>query len=56
MKKTTLTFVREKETKNAVRFQEEEVAGQPAGVGSLYVQKWMAGDAQKIKVTLEEAK
>lgn len=48
----TLTFVREKETKNTVRFQEEPSAGQPPVVGSLYVAKWYAGDAHRLTVTL----
>jgi hypothetical protein len=48
----TLTFVREKETKNTVRFQEEPAAGEPPVVGTLYVAKWYAGDAQRVVVTI----
>lgn len=48
----TLTFVREKETKNTVRFQEEPAAGQPPVVGTLYVAKWFAGEAQRLTVTV----
>lgn len=48
----SLTFVREKETKNTVRFQEEPEAGQPSVVGTLYVAKWYAGDAQRLFVTI----
>jgi len=48
----TATFVREKETKNTVRFQEEPTAGQPPIVGTLYVAKWYAGDAQRLVVTI----
>lgn len=51
----TLTFVREKETKNTIRFQEEPAAGQPPVVGTLYVAKWYAGDAQRLAVTIERA-
>ena len=50
----TLTFVREKETKNTIRFQEEPAAGQPPVVGTLYVAKWFIGDAQRLKVTVEK--
>jgi hypothetical protein len=50
----SLTFVREKETKNTVRFQEEPAAGQPPVVGTLYVAKWYVGDAQRLKVTVEK--
>jgi hypothetical protein len=49
----TATFVREKETKNTIRFQEEPEGGQPPRIGSLYVQKWAVGSSQKLKVTVE---
>ena len=48
-----LTFVREKETKNCVRFVEEAEEGQPPVINTLYVQKWAAGDAERVNVTLE---
>ena len=48
----TLTFVREKETKNTVRFQEEPASGEPPVVGTLYVAKWYASDAQRLAVTI----
>jgi len=47
-----LVFEREKETKNTVRFQEVPDKGQPPGVGTLYVQKWAAGNAAKLTVTI----
>ncbi len=47
------TFSREKETKNTVRFQEDAKDGQPPRVGTLYVQKWAAGAAKNLKVTVE---
>jgi hypothetical protein len=48
-----LTFKLEKLTKNTCKFAEVEVPGQPPAIGSLYVQKWVAGQAQEIKVTIE---
>jgi len=54
-KAITLTFNREKETKNTVKFEEEERDGQPKVVGSLYVQKFAAGKAASLKVTIETA-
>jgi hypothetical protein len=51
----TLTFVREKETKNTIRFQEEPDAGQPPVVGTLYVAKWYAQEAQRLTVTIARA-
>jgi hypothetical protein len=50
----TLTFVREKETKNTVRFQEEPEPGQPPVMGTLYAAKWYVADAKRLKVTIEK--
>ncbi len=55
MPKAEIIFEFEKETKNSVRYQEVPAAGQPPIVGSLYVQKWFAGDAKTLKVTVEKA-
>lgn len=49
----TITFTKEKETKNCIRFQEDTIQGQPPKIGSLYVQKWAVGDTMKLKVTVE---
>ena len=49
----TITFTKEKETKNTIRFQEDTVEGQPQKIGMLYVQKWAVGDTMKLKVTVE---
>jgi hypothetical protein len=48
----TLTFEKEKETKNTIRYQEKPAEGQPPIVGTLYVAKFWAGSAQQIKVTI----
>ena len=45
------TFVREKDTKNTVKFT-EECDDQPPVVGALYVQKWTKPPA-RITVTIE---
>ena len=47
------TFKLEKETKNTVKFAEVQTPGQAPIIGALYVQKWAAGDATKLKVTIE---
>lgn len=52
MSDKTIKFEFEKETKNSVRYKEVPEAGQPPIVGSLYVQKWYAGDSKEIEVTL----
>lgn len=51
--KVTLTFSKEKETKNTVKFEEDERQGQPKLVGTLYVQKFMASGKDKVSVTIE---
>jgi hypothetical protein len=48
----TLTFEKEKETKNTVRYQEKPAEGQPPIVGTLYVAKFWAGAAQRLTVTI----
>jgi sortase (surface protein transpeptidase) len=50
MNKQTATFNRDKETKNTIRFTAAE--GSPV-LGSLYVPKAEAGDAQSLTVTVE---
>ena len=53
MSKIILTFTLEKQNKNSVRYQEVPKDGMPAILGSLYVQKWFAGNSDTIEVTLE---
>ena len=55
MKKKTKTvqFQKEKDTKNTVKFAEVQTQGEAPIIGSLYVQKWFAGDATSLKVTVE---
>jgi peptidyl-tRNA hydrolase len=48
----TITFEREKETKNTVRFQEKPAEGKPPIIGTLYVQKWFANGKDKIVLTV----
>jgi hypothetical protein len=52
-----LSFQRERETKNAVRFA-EQVTDAPAMVGTLYVQKYVLnrlGNPEQLRVTIEAA-
>ncbi len=48
-----IKFVKEKDTKNTVRFKEQPEPGQPNKVGTLYVQSWYAGEKTEITVTIE---
>jgi hypothetical protein len=53
-KKTkTVQFEKEKDTKTTVKFAEVQTPGEPPIIGTVYVQKWFAGDATKLKVTVE---
>jgi hypothetical protein len=50
-----LTFEREKETKNTIRFQEVGEADDPKVIGPLYVQKWALkelGNPDSLTVTV----
>ena len=47
-----VNFEKEKETKNTVKYSEVPEEGQPPIVGTLYVQKWFAGSANNVKITL----
>jgi hypothetical protein len=49
-----VNFKREKDTKNTVRFQEVEEKGKPPVIGTLYVQKWFAGDRNELTVEILE--
>jgi hypothetical protein len=51
--KRTIRFEKEKETKNTIKFNEIPEKGQPAVIGSLYLQKWVAGDARAVSISLE---
>lgn len=53
MSKQHVKFEFEKETKNSVRYKEVPEQGKPPIVGSLYVQKWFAGNAKSLQLTIE---
>ena len=52
MREFTITFTREKETRNTVRFSEQSQEGEPPVVGYLYLQRWAAGQADAVHVVL----
>lgn len=56
VKELTATLVQERETKNTVRFMEEETIDGPPVVGTLYVQKYALkrlGNPTKITITIK---
>jgi len=54
MSKTTVTFELEKQNKNSVRYKETPKDGMPPILGSIYVQKWFAGNSKTIEITIEK--
>jgi hypothetical protein len=51
----TLSFAFEKETKNCIRFKEQPEGDAKPAIGSLYLQKEIAGDAKALTVTIAAA-
>ncbi len=54
MTKKTVKFEYEKETKNSVRYKEVPDEGTAPIVGSIYIQKWFAGDSRSIEITIDK--
>ena len=54
MSKKVVMFEYEKETKNSVRYKEVPDEGTAPVVGTLYVQKWFAGDSKSIEITIDK--
>ena len=54
MSKVSVKFSYEKETKNSVRYKEEPEEGKAPIVGTLYVQKWFAGDCKALELTIDK--
>ncbi|MBU2871553.1 hypothetical protein [Colwellia sp. E2M01] len=54
MTETTINFEIEKENKNSVRYKEIPKDGMPPILGTLYVQKWYAGNSKKIEVIINK--
>lgn len=48
-----INFEFEKHNKNSVRYKEVPENGMPPVLGSIYVQKWFAGDSKNIEVTIK---
>lgn len=49
-----IIFQKEKETKNTVRYTEQPEQGKPPIIGTLYVQKWFAGERETIEIEIAE--
>lgn len=53
MSEKLVKFEFEKSNKNSVRYKEVPEDGMPPILGSIYVQKWFAGDKKNIEVTIK---
>ena len=47
-------FEFEKQHKNSIRYKEVPEDGMPPVIGSIYVQKWFAGNSKNIEVTISK--
>jgi hypothetical protein len=54
MSEKRITFELEKQNKNSVRYKELPEEGMPPIIGSIYVQKWFAGNSKKIEITINK--
>ena len=54
MSKKVVRFEYEKETKNSVRYKEIPEPGVAPVMGTLYVQKWFAGESKSIELTIDK--
>jgi hypothetical protein len=54
MSETIIKFEIEKQNKNSVRYKEIPKDGMPPILGSIYVQKWYAGNSKYLEVTINK--
>jgi hypothetical protein len=52
MSEKVIQFEFEKHNKNSIRYKEVPENGLPLVLGSIYVQKWFAGESKNIVVTI----
>ncbi|WP_169712442.1 hypothetical protein [Cognaticolwellia mytili] len=55
MSEVSVKLVFEKENKNSIRFKEASEPGKAEVLGSVYLQKWVAGKAKAIEITVKVA-
>jgi hypothetical protein len=56
VRRVKVKFKKDRDTKNTVRFDEVIEPGKPPVIGTLYVQKWFAGDREEIVIEIEDVK
>ncbi len=53
MAEKIIKFELEKHNKNSIRYKEVPENGMPPVIGSIYVQKWFAGESKNIEVAIK---
>ncbi|GAC18935.1 hypothetical protein [Paraglaciecola arctica] len=54
MSEKKVKFELEKQNKNSIRYKEIPEEGMPPVIGSIYVQKWFAGNSKNIEITISK--
>jgi hypothetical protein len=54
MSEKIVRFEFEKQNKNSIRYKEIPEDGMPPVVGSIYIQKWFAGESKNIEMTISK--
>jgi hypothetical protein len=55
MSEVSVKLVFEKENKNSIRFKEVPELGKAEVLGSVYLQKWVVGNAKSIEISVKVA-
>ena len=54
MSEKKVKFEFEKQNKNSIRYKEVPEEGMPPIIGSIYIQKWFAGNSKNIEITVKK--
>lgn len=54
MSEKKVKFEFEKQNKNSIRYKEVPEEGMPPIIGSIYIQKWFAGNSKNIEITIKK--
>ena len=54
MSEKKVKFEFEKQNKNSIRYKEIPEEGMPPIIGSIYIQKWFAGNSKNIEITVKK--
>lgn len=54
MSEKIIKFEYEKQNKNSIRYKEVPEEGMPPVLGTIYLQKWYAGDSKTIEITINK--